>query len=164
MRNNKLADTGPDTTGQSFKELRRKARMVRSRHPKARGAAGGSRVSQPVKAHMVPVASQNLSEKEITLEAPAAAEPTTPSPLIDHTPESQWRAAGEFDVTVYCRPLNDRLLLVRLDSGDNGRVVLNPKMRLRFGSGVRIWVRVTAKPGVYELAGRYNQWGKRVYE
>jgi hypothetical protein len=101
---------------------------------------------------------KNLSQKEPVV-APSLTElATTP----DATPESRWRASGEIEVLVYCRPINPRLLLIRMDDGQNNRVAVQPALQPRFGVGKRIWVRPTPKPGFYELAGTYTQWGKRV--
>jgi hypothetical protein len=76
-------------------------------------------------------------------------------------PPALWRSHGELEVLIYCRPLNPRLLLIRTDDGHNGRVAVKPELQLRFGTGKRIWVKPTTKPGFYELVGKYTQWGSR---
>ena len=166
----------PDTSKPTFAELKRKARAVRSRHKRRKGAGGVQPPASPeVSIDALP--SQNIQEKEVnpsvsatatTQESPSltviseVSEVTaTETPL---EPPASWRAQGEIDVLVYCRPLNPRLLLIRTDDGHNGRVAVKPELQVRFGTGKRIWVKPTSKPGFYELVGRYTQWGSRCME
>lgn len=158
-----------DTTKPTFAELKRKARAVRSRHRKAKGAGGVPSAPSP-DTPIDPLPSQNFHEKElaapapvlpVTQIAPQIAVKSSESEVIPLEPPASWRANGEMDVLVYCRPLNTRLLLIRTDDGHNGRVAVKPELQVRFGTGKRIWVKPTSKPGFYELVGRYTQWGSR---
>lgn len=155
--------------GISFAERKRRARAVKAR-PRRKAGGGGVRPGEGAKAHTDPLASQNFPEKEVALAAPVPPLPSEPpetaiipviSPAPELTQEEIWRSRGEFPATIYCRPLNPRLLLIRTESGENGRVAVQPAMQLKFGSGRVIWVKAGRKPGFYELAGKYSMWGSR---
>jgi hypothetical protein len=145
-----------------FAALKRKARAVRAR-PKRKTGRGGQAVAPQGEAPMPSLPRQTIPKKEpVTLpldtsfansEQVASSAPLEPSAL--------WRSHGELEVLIYCRPLNPRLLLIRTDDGHNGRVAVKPELQLRFGTGKRIWVKPTTKPGFYELVGKYTQWGSR---
>jgi len=148
-----------DTRSDTFKELRRKARNVRARPRRKQGGEGVSTAPQPTTS-IDPLPSQNSNQKGLA-DSPAIA-PVAPLPISSPPPEEQlWREAGEIDVVIYARPLNERLLLIRTDAGENARVKLHPDLRKCFSVGQRVWVRESGKPGMYDIAGHYNYRGRR---
>jgi hypothetical protein len=75
--------------------------------------------------------------------------------------ESKWRQAGDYEVVIYARPLNQRMLLIKFDDKSHGKLIVSPRERAAFNVGQRVWVRPVER-GVYGLAGRYNIRGRRV--
>jgi hypothetical protein len=155
-----------DMTKAQFAALKRKARAVRARPKrKDRGAGVGIPAGTDTPIDLQP--SQNFHQKEDTQFANRVSMSTIPPslpvvlPVAPLEPPALWRSQGELEVLIYCRPLNPRLLLIRTDDGHNGRVAVKPELQLRFGTGKRILVKPTTKPGFYELVGKYTQWGSR---
>lgn len=148
-----------DTRSDTFKELRRKARNVRARPRRKQGGEGVSATPQ-AKDSIDPLPSQNIQQKGVA--DVASISPVATLPISSPPSEEQlWRAAGEFDVLIYARPFNDRLLLIRTDAGNNCRLKLHPERRKCFSVGQRVWVKESGKPGIYDLAGQYNYRGHR---
>ena len=165
MSNSKRCDASRDT----FAELKRRARAVKSRHGRRQWGAGVG-LTDRTKTPTDPLDSQNFPEKEVALAQDVHPGHVSGSfkgigqinyPVAPLTQEEIWRSRGEFEAVIYCRPLNPRLLLIRTESGENGRVAVQPAMQLKFGSGRVIWVKPGRKPGFYELAGKYSMWGRR---
>jgi hypothetical protein len=158
-----------DMSKAQFAALKRKARAVRAR-PKRKDRGAGVAVPAGTDTPIDLQPSQNFHQKEDTQFAnrvsTASGDAILPpksrqDPVIHLEPPALWRSQGEMEVLIYCRPLNPRLLLIRTDDGHNGRVAVKPELQLRFGTGKRIWVKPTTKPGFYELVGKYTQWGSR---
>lgn len=151
-----------------------------SRHPLAKGGRGSPKApgleinidsvpsknspqkGLPQSSHPVKIA-ENVTievpndikfDKWVDVTIPAGAETAVPV-------ESKWREAGEHEVVIYARPLNPRMLLIKFDDGDHGKLIVSPRERAAFNVGQRVWVRPVER-GVYGLAGRYNIRGRRV--
>lgn len=180
MSNLDSTDAAADAKESAWQALKRKARAMTSRHPLAKGGRGLPKApGREINIDSVP--SKNSPQKGV-IELPAgeyapqsgqipvpgtfilADKPSVPEIIVpaDAVPvESKWREAGEHEVVIYARPLNPRMLLIKFDDGDHGKLIVSPRERAAFNVGQRVWVRPVER-GVYGLAGRYNIRGRRV--
>lgn len=179
---NKLDRTDASIEGKesAWQALKRKARSMTSRHPMAKGGRGSAKPpGSEINIDSVP--SKNSPQKALApflapQHAPSGASVSAPGTNIssDNVPapelivpseavpvESKWRESGEYEVVIYARPLNQRMLLIKFDDQSHGKLIVSPRERAVFNVGQRVWVRPVER-GVYGLAGRYNIRGRRV--
>ena len=180
MSNLDVADASIEGKESAWQALKRKARSMTSRHPLAKGGRGSAK-PPGLEINIDSLASKNSPQKALTPLSAPVAPPVPAAVLSEEVPfisdkssapdlivpsdvvpvESKWRESGEYEVVIYARPLNPRMLLIKFDDKSHGKLVVSPRERAAFNVGQRVWVRPVER-GVYGLAGRYNIRGRRV--
>lgn len=77
--------------------------------------------------------------------------------VLDASGAPKW--TGRYG-SIYCKPLNKRMLLVRWEDETTGKVWCKPETRLKFVPGDAIWA---VPDGLHwRLVGRYHHTGRRI--
>lgn len=165
----------------AFLAMRRAARKVKSRHPKAKQGGRGSGPGADQHKDMDSLGSQNFPQTAPAVATPEPSISANPVALqqlsapaatftLHATPEAPNAAETAlpskslprgFRCAVYGIPPNPRLLLVVFADKTHGRVVIHPNERIKFRAGSEIWVMPAGGKDLYVLTGRYNRWGRR---
>lgn len=167
-------DAGDGARSISFRELKRKARAVKSRPRRKQTGGRGSAPGAGANTHIDLIASKNLQEKglpqiqvEVTSELLASGTtiiaPETPhvSVAVSLTREDRWRSDGDIQAIVRGRSLNPRILEILLPNGGRGSAIVKPDEHKKFGAKKPVWVRKDDRGKHWLVVGRYSQWGVR---
>ncbi len=168
-------DTGHDASNgsrsASFKELKRKARAVKSRPRKGRTGGRGMQPPAGEKDGIGLLASANQIQTGPATPLPSescaesCASGTTPTTHVSLakvlTREDNWRSAGDIQAIVRGRSLNPRILEILLPNGGRGSAIVRPDEHKKFGAKKPVWVRKDSRGKHWLVVGRYSQWGVR---
>lgn len=159
-------DAGDGARSISFRELKRKARAVKSR-PRCKQTGGrGSAPGAGPETHIDILASKNILQKDSTaspseIHPPISDETPHVSVAVSLTREDRWRSDGDIQAIVRGRSLNPRILEILLPNGGRGSAIVKPDEHKKFGAKKPVWVRKDDRGKHWLVVGRYSQWGVR---
>ena len=159
-------DAGDGARSISFRELKRKARAVKSRPRRKQTGGRGSAPGAGANTHIDKLNGANLLQKAppaplLEIHPPISDETPHVSVAVSLTREDRWRSDGDIQAIVRGRSLNPRILEILLPNGGRGSAIVKPDEHKKFGAKKPVWVRKDDRGKHWLVVGRYSQWGVR---